>query len=132
MRYSEKYGCDVPSWRVKRMKDNVMNFWQRVYELADRRGFDTYEMANWAGIEEEEYTELQKSGKEPDLKTAVGIANGLGVSVEYLVTGLDYDVYKKRNEELYNELKDLKGRFAMAMHKEELMNVDLAISGAME
>lgn len=130
--HSEKFGCEVPSYGTDRMKSNVMNFWQRVYELQNRNGFDTYEMANWAGIDEEEYTELQKSGKEPDLQTAVGIAGGLGVSVEYLVSGNSYDVYKKRNEHLYAELKELKddvlkinSRIAEIMLAEESANIDL-------
>jgi len=110
--FSKKYGVDIDFTDYAKMKADAMSFWQRVYELQRRHGYPLEDMAYSARMEDEEYEELQKSGREPTLHQAAGIAEALGVSIEYLVTGKDYSVYKKRCERICRKLYEIKNSIA--------------------
>jgi transcriptional regulator with XRE-family HTH domain len=65
-----------------------MDFYDRVKQLArERKGQTVQEFVMSLGISLDSYYTMKKSGNLPRADDAVTIGRGLGVSVEYLVTG---------------------------------------------
>jgi hypothetical protein len=65
-----------------------MNFYDRVKQLAkERKGQTVQEFVLSLGLSLDSYYTMKKSGNLPRADDAVAIGRGLGVSVEYLVTG---------------------------------------------
>jgi transcriptional regulator with XRE-family HTH domain len=65
-----------------------MDFYGRVKQLAkERKGQTVQEFVMSLGISPDSYNTMKKSGNLPRADDAVTIGRGLGVSVEYLVTG---------------------------------------------
>ncbi len=66
-----------------------MNFWERVNDLLERNDINKKTLAADAGFDASNITKGIKNNNIPSAETAVRIAERLGVSVEYLVTGKD-------------------------------------------
>ncbi len=64
-----------------------MNFWERVDELLEEQDINKKTLAMEAGFNPSNITKGIKNNNAPSAETAVKIAQKLGVSVEYLVTG---------------------------------------------
>ena len=66
-----------------------MNFWERVNDLLEKNDINKKTLAACAGFDASNITKGIKNNNIPSAETAVKIAEKLGVSVEYLVTGKD-------------------------------------------
>ena len=66
-----------------------MNFWERVNDLLERNDINKKTLAADAGFDASNITKGIKNNNIPSAETAVKIAERLGVTVEYLVTGKD-------------------------------------------
>ena len=66
-----------------------MNFWERVNDLLERNDINKKTLAADAGFDASNFTKGIKNNNIPSAETAVKIAERLGVTVEYLVTGKD-------------------------------------------
>lgn len=64
-----------------------MNFWERVDYERDYRNIDRKKLAHEAGFDVSNISKGIKNGNIPSADTAVRIAQILGTSAEYLVTG---------------------------------------------
>lgn len=64
-----------------------MDFYHRVKELAKLKGTTIEGAASSAGITRAQYYGYKKHGNLPRADEAVAMAQGLGTSVEFLVTG---------------------------------------------
>lgn len=64
-----------------------MNFWKTVIDELEYIGMNRKQLANEAGFDVSNIGKGLKNGNVPAADTAVKIAQVLGVSVEYLVTG---------------------------------------------
>jgi transcriptional regulator with XRE-family HTH domain len=64
-----------------------MDFYDRVKELAKKRGQTVQELVMSMDMNLDSYYTMKKSGNLPRADEAVTLARELGVSVEYLVTG---------------------------------------------
>ncbi|NLC92650.1 MAG: helix-turn-helix transcriptional regulator [Treponema sp.] len=66
-----------------------MNFWERVDDLLERKDKNKKALAKEAGFDPSNISKGIKNGNIPAADTALKIANILGVSVEFLVTGTE-------------------------------------------
>lgn len=64
-----------------------MTFWERVEEIIERKEINKKELASAAGIDASTISKGIKNNTVPSADTAVLIAQYLGTTVEYLVTG---------------------------------------------
>ena len=64
-----------------------MNFWERVSDLLEKKDINKKTLAIEAKFNPSNITKGIKNNNIPSAETAVRIADILGVSVEYLVTG---------------------------------------------
>lgn len=64
-----------------------MNFWENVVSELEYQNIERKRLANEVGFDVSNIGKGLKNGNVPLADTAVGIAQFLGVSVEYLVTG---------------------------------------------
>lgn len=65
-----------------------MNFWERVYELTILKNVERKYLGIVAGFDPSNIGKGIKKNSVPSADTALKIANCLGVSVNYLVTGI--------------------------------------------
>ena len=92
-----------------------MTFWERVEQLLDEKGITKKTLSTDAGFDPSNISKGLKKNNIPSADTAVKIAEILGVSVEYLVTGKNNYGSKSHDIEesnpkylsLINELKSL-------------------------
>lgn len=82
-----------------------MDFWKRVEEELVYLGIGKKELAYRAGIKEQTLHKAIERGSNPAADTAIKIANVLGVSVEYLVTGLNPSDDKSRVQEQNEQIR---------------------------
>lgn len=75
-----------------------MNFWDRVEELIEKQGKNKKELAVAAGIDPSTISKGLQNKSAPSADKAVIIAQYLGTTVEYLVTG---------NNSVQKEINDL-------------------------
>ncbi len=66
-----------------------MDFYERVKELSKKKNFSLISLLESLGINYETYKSAKRSNNLPRADEAVAIANTLGTTVEYLVTGKD-------------------------------------------
>lgn len=66
-------------------------FWDRIQFILDKRGMTALSLSQSVGLSQSAITNY-KNGSYPKADIAVKIAQLLGVSVEYLVTGTDLKV----------------------------------------
>ena len=64
-----------------------MNFWERVDQLLDEKGITKKSLSTEAGFDPSNISKGLKKNNMPSAETAVKIAEILGVSAEFLVTG---------------------------------------------
>ena len=88
---------------------NMSDFWLRVDEELDYLGKNRTFLANKCGFSLTNIGLGIKRGSTPSADTAVKIANELGVSVEYLVTGEEKSESEKtkNNAKLYRKYHEL-------------------------
>lgn len=92
-----------------------MSFRERLREEIDFKGMLMKEVAMAAGISKSTFLSyIDARGVLPNVETAVKIAETLGVSVEYLVTGREIDRPPRLNE-IQNIIDDL-----LALDKEKV------------
>ena len=84
-----------------------MNFWERVDDLLDRTGINKKTLAYDAGFDASNITKGIKNNNIPSAETAVKIAQVLGVSVEYLVNGVDSSFPKTLKPEVAEIVKEI-------------------------
>lgn len=84
------------------------NFWTRVNTLIKQSGKTQSSLSLECGLTERRINNLSAGNRSPDVNEAVAIAQKLGVSVEYLVTGLhDNTTNLKLIKQKLKELNDL-------------------------
>lgn len=84
------------------------SFSENLKYALDCKGLYTKELAELTGIKTDTLSSYLKSnGSEPTASKAVKIAEALGVSVEFLVTGRDKSVPQNIRENVLELLKDL-------------------------
>lgn len=84
-----------------------MNFWERVDDLLDRTGINKKTLAYDAGFDASNITKGIKNNNIPSAETAVKIAQVLGVSVEYLVNGVDSSFPKTLKPEVAEIVEEI-------------------------
>ena len=84
-----------------------MNFWERVDDLLDRTGINKKTLAYDAGFDVSNITKGIKNNNIPSAETAVKIAQVLGVSVEYLVNGVDSSFPKTLKPEVAEIVEEI-------------------------
>ena len=84
-----------------------MNFWDRVDDLLDRTGINKKTLAYDAGFDASNITKGIKNNNIPSAETAVKIAQVLGVSVEYLVNGVDSSFPKTLKPEVAEIVEEI-------------------------
>ena len=84
-----------------------MNFWERVDDLLDRTGINKKTLAYDAGFDASNITKGIKNNNIPSAETAVKIAQVLGVSVEYLVNGIDSSFPKTLKPEVAEIVEEI-------------------------
>lgn len=89
-----------------------MNFWERVEYLLDQKDITKKELAMTAGFSPSNISKGKRENSFPSAETAVAIAQFLGTSVEYLVTGTCSGI----PESQHNDLDELY-RFSKTMRQ---------------
>ena len=87
-----------------------MNFWELVDEELKYRNIDRKKLASTAGFNVSNISKGIRENNIPSADTAVRIAQVLGVSVEYLVTGKPAQFYKEElsyEASLFQKYKDI-------------------------
>lgn len=84
-----------------------MNFWERVDDLLDRKDINKKTLAYEAGFDASNITKGIKNNNVPSAETAVKIAQVLGVSVEYLVNGVDSSFPKTLKPEVAEIVEEI-------------------------
>ena len=84
-----------------------MNFWERVDDLLDRTGINKKTLAYDAGFDASNITKGIKNNNIPSAETAAKIAQVLGVSVEYLVNGVDSSFPKTLKPEVAEIVEEI-------------------------
>ena len=84
-----------------------MNFWERVDDLLDRTGINKKTLAYDAGFDASNITKGIKHNNIPSAETAVKIAQVLGVSVEFLVNGVDSSFPKTLKPEVAEIVEEI-------------------------
>ena len=84
-----------------------MNFWERVDDLLDRTGINKKTLAYDAGFDASNITKGIKNNNIPSAETAVKIAQVLGVSVEFLVNGVDSSFPKTLKPEVAEIVEEI-------------------------
>jgi transcriptional regulator with XRE-family HTH domain len=102
-----------------------MGFRENLKEELTYKNMMVKELSALSGVNKRSIdTYLREKGSIPSADAAVKIAQTLGVSVEYLVTGRDAKIEKNRNSEIYDliqviEIMDKDSRkFMLTMGKE--------------
>ena len=85
----------------------MSDFWRRVDEELDYKGLNRTYLAKECGFSLTNIGQGIKLGSTPSAETAVKIARVLGVSVEYLVTGIEGPKVQE-NKEINAILHDLR------------------------
>lgn len=84
------------------------NFWTRVNTLIKQSGKTQSSLSLECGFTERRINNLSAGNRSPDVNETVAIAQKLGVSVEYLVTGIqDNTINLKLIKQKLKELNDL-------------------------
>jgi transcriptional regulator with XRE-family HTH domain len=68
---------------------DIKEFWNRTNTLLKQKGYTQRSLALECGFTERRIESLSTDGRQPSTGESVKIAQTLGVSVEYLVTGED-------------------------------------------
>lgn len=68
-------------------------FWQRIRQLLDRRGLSDAWLIKQSGVARSSFNRRSKNGKLPYLDEAMSMAAALDTTVEYLMTGEEFDPY---------------------------------------
>ena len=85
----------------------MANFWERVDDLLDRTGINKKTLAYDAGFDASNITKGIKNNNIPSAETAAKIAQVLGVSVEYLVNGVDSSFPKTLKPEVAEIVEEI-------------------------
>lgn len=85
----------------------MLDFWQNVKTLIKNKNTKQQAVADIAGISLLTMRGWITHDRLPDVVSAYKIAQALGVSVEYLVTGEDSNPYKSKIEELKKIIMEL-------------------------
>lgn len=79
-------------------------FIEQVDKLLSENGKTKIELARYAGISTQSFYDWKNRNTVPSADVAVKIARFLGTSVEYLVTGEEKDIYKKKYDILIGNM----------------------------
>ena len=85
----------------------MLDFWQRTKSLIKARNTKQQAIAEQTGISILTLRGWITHDRLPDVVSAYKIAQALGTTVEYLVTGKESDFYKEKYELLRSNLKQL-------------------------
>jgi transcriptional regulator with XRE-family HTH domain len=85
---------------------DIEEFWNRTNTLLKQKGYTQRSLALQCGFTERRIESLSTDGRQPSTDESVKIAQVLGVSVEYLVTGKSPD-NSEIIESLRNHLKSM-------------------------
>lgn len=83
------------------------NFWDRVNSLIKEKGIDQQKLADLCEINYQTFRGWRTHKTYPDALKTYKIANALGVSVEYLVSGNETNIYKEKFDNLVSAIKEL-------------------------
>ena len=84
-----------------------MDFYERVKTLVKQTNLTLRAFIESLGMNYDSYNTLKRYNNLPRADEAVKIAQALGTTVEYLVTGKESDFYKEKYELLRSNLKQL-------------------------
>lgn len=87
--------------------NDVNSFWQRVNVLIKKQNTTQNELSVSCGFNSRRIQNLSSGGRLPDADEAVKIAQALGITVEYLVTGTDTNNSAIKLDFVKKELKEL-------------------------
>lgn len=76
------------------------NFWKRVKILIKQSGYTQRGFSEQLGLSETSIEKYMNRNTLPDVELGFKIAEKLNTSVEYLISGAESDVYKKKYEML--------------------------------
>lgn len=86
-----------------------MDFYERVKDAVRQKGYSLIPFLNGLGINYDSYKSAKRAGNLPRADEAYKIASALNVSLEYLLTGNDNDVYKSKYESVMKEIRKIAG-----------------------
>lgn len=89
-----------------------MDFYERVKDAVKQKGYSLIPFLNGLGINYDSYKSTKRAGNLPRADEAYKIASALNVSLEYLLTGKDTDVYKEKYEKLVGDIRDFAGKIS--------------------
>lgn len=90
------------------MEDSdAKEFWERVNALIKEKNITQTSLSVLCGFNARRIQNLSGSDRWPDAVEAFKIAQALGTSVEYLVTGSESDPYKERFDTLVIAIRNL-------------------------
>ena len=87
---------------------NTVDFWYRVNQLIKSKNTTQAGLSLDCGFNQRRIQNLSASSRAPDVFEAYKIAQALGVSVEYLVTGEDSNPAAETLDKIKNLLDDMK------------------------
>lgn len=99
-----------------------MSFWENVVAELEYKGINRKTLALEAKFDASNIGKGLKNGNIPSADTAVRIANVLGVSVEYLVTGKDKTISNSIKKEVLEIITELN-----YLQPDDLKLIDLVI-----
>ena len=82
-------------------------FIEQVDKLLSENGKTKIELARYAGISTQSFYDWKNRNTVPSADVAVKIAQFLNTTVEYLVTGEEKDIYKKKYDTLRSGMENL-------------------------
>ena len=93
------------------MCDNInmdsQSCWKRINEEIKKHGMTQRSLALQCGFTERRIESLSAANRYPDAIEITKIAQALGTSVEYLVTGAESDPYKEKFDTLVIAVRNL-------------------------
>lgn len=84
-----------------------MDFYDRVKELVKKHDRTLRSFIEGLGMNYDSYNGLKRYNNLPRADEAYKIASALNVSLEYLLTGNDNDVYKAKYESVMEEIRKI-------------------------
>lgn len=83
-----------------------MEFIDRIETLLEEKNEKRAHLAKAVGVSNQSFTDWKKRGTIPAADIALKIADHLGVSLEWLLTGKERNVYKEKYERLKRKVEE--------------------------
>ena len=88
-------------------KEEIAAIYDRIKVLCKEKNVTQTDMCNTCGINPQSHRGRITKNVSPDVFDLLKIANFLGTSVEYLMTGNEPDTYKEKYDNLKNKIESV-------------------------